>query len=150
MTDQDELYAAFAAAHPNGQIFAFGRMGARYLISIEPGRTIFMVDGEPETRDFMAVFQMAIDADLFKGQVAVLVDLIRFTGGVDWAAVKAVHEMIDWRQVRRLRIAYLVRDAHFAPLAKIAGVIFPESRHQVFEDEGAALAWLAASNDAME
>jgi hypothetical protein len=145
MADRDDVLTAFKAAHPDGHIIVTGRPGARYLMSIEATLTTFMADGEPDTPDFMNVFAQALRTGRFVGIVTVLVDLIRFTGAVDWGAVKALHDRIDWKAVGILKIAYLVRDMHFAPFAKIAGAIISEGEHVVFDDKRLALAWLAAT-----
>jgi|GEM_PF-5899426 hypothetical protein len=144
MALSDEFLDSFTAAHSDSCVIVKGRPGARYLMSIARAMTILVIDGEPEAADFTAVFAEARRTKPFVDRVAILIDLNGFTGTVDWSAVKALHDAVDWRDVSRLKIAYWVRDMQYAPLAKIAGAIFPEAEHVVFEDKRLALAWLSS------
>jgi hypothetical protein len=141
----DDITVAFTNAHERGRIFVHGNPGARYLVSLEPGWMHFLVDGEPSTRDFNDSFAEVIGSGLLTGKYGVLIDLVRFTGEVDWGAVNDLHNAIDWSKIDNLHVAYLVRDLQFAPLAKIASAIFLEARHKVFTLEAEALNWLRAS-----
>lgn len=144
MTDQDAVLAAFEASHPEGFTIVAGRPGARYLMNIEKKLLTFMVDGEPESRDFTDAFAQAFSCGRLDTGCAVLIDLVRFTGAVDWGAVKALHDTVNRQAWGIKKVAYLVRDMQFAPLAKIAGAIFAEMEHVVFDDKNKALAWLSA------
>lgn len=144
MTGQDTILAAFAAAHPDGHMVVTGRPGARYLMGFQGSLTTFLIDGEPDTKDFTELFDRVFADRLFAGVSTVLIDLIAFTGAVDWGAVKALHDRTACHALRLKKIAYLVRDVQFAPLAKIAGAIFAETEHVAFIDRQEALAWLSA------
>jgi hypothetical protein len=79
-----------------------------------------------------------------------LVDLTRFTGAVDWAAIRAVKDMAVWGRGarRKTRVAYLVRDGQFAALVKIIAALFPRSSHRAFYRLDEAVAWLLRADAA--
>lgn len=74
-----------------------------------------------------------------------LVDVLAFSGRIDWAALKAVAQMAEWgRGERPSRIAYLTRDPLFTLVVKVVAVLFPYSSHRIFGNRHAAMSWLQA------
>jgi hypothetical protein len=75
-----------------------------------------------------------------------LVDVLAFSGRIDWAAIKAVAQMTEWgRGQSPSRVAYLTRDPLFTLVVKVVAVLFPNSLHRVFGNRHAAMVWLQAS-----
>ncbi len=138
----DEIRAAFTAAHAGGRLISYGRPGARFLLSIEPGWIFLLADGEPESKDFTAAFADAKASGLIRGDLSVLVDLSIFYGAVNWSTVNELHDAIDWSVLGKVNVAYVVLEKGFALLAKISSVIFRAATHRVFDSEKNAVAWL--------
>ncbi len=106
-----------------------------------------VVDGEASGEDLTNCFTKALDAGWLMLSMPALIDVTRFTGAVDWAAIRAVSEMAAWGRSRshELRVAYLVRDDGFGALVKIVSALFPWSEHRAFVDLPDALGWLHAA-----
>jgi hypothetical protein len=138
----DEIYAAFAAAHAGGRLTTYGRPGARFLLSIEPGWLFLLADGEPEAKDFTSIFADAKATGLIRGNLSILVDLSIFYGAVNWSTVNELHDAVDWTAIEKINVAYVALEKGFALLAKIASVIFRAATHRVFDNEKNAVAWL--------
>lgn len=113
-----------------------------------------LVEKDATGEDLMKAFKRGLDAGLVGTSMPALVDLARFTGAVDWAAIRAVREMVPWGRGAKgkSRVAYVIRDGQFAALIKIVAVLFPRSTHRVFYKLEDAVAWLdsAQAPDAAE
>ena len=133
---RDENYVCGRNAH--GGVFA-RRARAKDILWV-------LVVKEATGEDFLACFRQALDAGVVELSIPTLVDLTRFTGAVDWAAIRAVRDMAAWGRgaKRKSRVAYVVRDDQSAALVKIVAALFPRSRHRPFYNLEHALFWLSS------
>lgn len=106
-----------------------------------------LIEKEASAEDLIACIKEALQAGWLKLSMPTLVDLTKFTGAVDWDAVRTISKMARWGTDRNgiSRTAYLVRDGQFNPLVKIVSVLFPLSTHRPFSNLEHALTWLSVS-----
>jgi hypothetical protein len=106
-----------------------------------------LVEKEASANELISCFQQGLQAGWMKLSMPTLVDLMRFTGAVDWGAVRAISKMARWGSDKRevSRVAYLVRDGQFNALVKIVSALFPLSSHRPFSNPEHALTWLSVS-----
>lgn len=140
-TPRDEIYETFARAGGKGIVIAHGVPGARFLFKILPLRLYILAEGEPQGEHLLDCFREAVATGRLV-RVATLVDLRRFTGSVDWDAVRQLREMAPPFENNKAYVAYVVRDDLFGKLIKIAAAMFPNLGHKVFYDPAEAAAWL--------
>lgn len=106
-----------------------------------------LIDREASAEDLVTCFKLALEAGWMKLSMPTLVDLTKFTGAVDWGAMRTISQMARWGSDRSdiSRVAYLVRDGQFNALVKIVSVLFPLSSHRPFANSEHALTWLSVS-----
>ncbi len=106
-----------------------------------------LIENEATGEDLVRCFADGLSAGVVEPSIPTLVDLTRFTGAVDWTAIRAVRDLAAWgRGVKRnSRIAYVVRDGQFAALVKIVAALFPRSVHRAFYKLDDAVSWLSGS-----
>lgn len=138
----DHVLTSIAQDHPNGHIIVQGHVGARYIVSVDPEWIYLRAEGEPAASDLLAAFECVRQVHPLRDEQSLLFDAREFTGTIDWDAVSELHNLIDWKLLRRFSIAHLVRDSGFALIVKIIEVLFPEANHKIFRDEGSAQTWL--------
>ena len=102
------------------------------------------LEGEPRGDDLRGCFERALATGAITTSMRTLVDLLRFTGAVDWPAIHAIKDMAVWGTDGQSRVAYLTRDMMFAVLLRALVDFFPKTRHRFFHDRDQALAWLRA------
>jgi hypothetical protein len=102
------------------------------------------VAGEALDEGIVDCFREAIAAGAMRPNMVTLVDLSNFNGGVDWAAIHTIAELIPWGSEigRASRVAYVTKSAWFAALLKLVSVLFPKSEHRQFSGTHHALQWL--------
>lgn len=130
----DDNYVASQC--PEGGVFLRPREGVLWVI----------VEGEATGDNLAAAFRRALDHGVVDLWMPSLVDLTRFTGAVDWAAVRSVREMAAWGKGNKpkSRVAYVLRDQRFVALVKIIAVLFPRSHHRAFYDFAEAARWITS------
>jgi hypothetical protein len=106
-----------------------------------------LVEKEASASALVSCFKEALEAGWMKLSMPTLVDLTRFTGAVDWGAIRAISKMARWGTDKSevSRVAYLVRDGQFNALVKIVSALFPLSSHRPFSNPEHALTWLSVS-----
>jgi hypothetical protein len=106
-----------------------------------------LVEREARAEEILSCLKEALQCDWMKLSMPTLVDLTRFTGAVDWSAIRTVSQMARWGTDSNevARVAYLVRDGQFNAIVKIVAALFPLSAHRPFSNPEHALAWLAVS-----
>ena len=142
---QDEAYAAFVEAGGEGIVVARGYPGARFMMKLTPHRLYVLADGEPPGKILIDTFADAIATGALKSR-STLIDLTRFTGSVDWEAVRVLRDMTPRGKESASNVAYVVRNRLFIKLIKIATAIFPKMRHKAFDSHAEAVAWLDAAD----
>lgn len=139
---QDEVYAAFAEAGEDGDVIVRGLPNARVLMKVTAKRLYLLLDGEPTGKCLSGVFAEAVRRGAIPYSMPALVDLTRFTGQVEWDHVEAVGRMAPWGTDGNSNVAYVVRNHAFHKLIKVASVMFPATRHEIFLNRADAIAWL--------
>ncbi len=121
-----------------------GNRDGRIELRLIDGILHVTVENEAPGDGLLTAFKKGVDAGWVVPGLPALVDLTRFTGITDWAAVRAVRALAPWDKPANgvVRVAYLIRHSHFSMLIQIVGAIFTRQQHQVFTDEAAALEWL--------
>ena len=102
------------------------------------------VEGEPAGDCLAAVFRQGIAAGWITPSMPALVDLTRFIGSVDWAAIRTVRTMAPWGTgpSGASRVAYIVRSNLFGTLIEVASALFVNAQHRAFTNRAEALDWL--------
>ena len=142
---QDEAYAAFTEASGEGIIVARGYPGARFMMKLTPNRLYILADGEPPGKILIDTFAEVMATGVSNSR-STLIDLTRFTGSVDWEAVRTLRDMTPRGKESASNVAYVVRNKLFVKLIKIATAIFPKIRHEAFSSRAEAVAWLDAAD----
>jgi len=106
-----------------------------------------LIEKEASPEALISCFKQGLQSGWMKLSMPTLVDLTRFTGAVDWGAVRAIAKMARWGSDKSevSRVAYLVRDGQFNALVKIVSALFPLSSHRPFSNLEHALTWLSVS-----
>lgn len=138
----DQARASFEACHRSGYTACFGIPGDRYLIGATQGRLHIVAEGEPPQGCFVAAIEAVLNSGQLQGNVSVLMDLRGYTGVVQWDVVSAVRDRFDMARIADFSIAYVVRDAAFLMLVKVASVIFSKAKHKAFLSPDEAEDWL--------
>jgi hypothetical protein len=142
---QDDVFVAFAEAGGEGIVVARGYPGARFMMKLTPNRLYIMADGEPPGKILIDTFAEAVATGALMSR-STLIDLTRFTGSVDWEAVRIVRDMTPRGIESASKVAYVVRNRLFIKLIKIATAIFPKMHHKAFDSRAEAVAWLDAAD----
>jgi hypothetical protein len=131
-----------ASQSPEGGVFLRRREGVLWVI----------VEGEATGDNLVSAFRQALEQGVVDLWTPSLVDLTRFTGAVDWAAVRTVREMAAWGRGNKpkSRVAYVLRDQRVVALVKIVAVLFPRSNHRAFYDFAEAARWITARSGESE
>ena len=108
------------------------------------GIVLITIDEDTTGPTVVAAATKAVEAGLLAPEISVLVDLTKFVGTIDWAAIHAVREMKDWAPPGSAtsRVALLVRDKAFASLVTLLSALFSRAALQLFTEREAAFAWL--------
>lgn len=117
-----------------------GRISARLV----DGILWISIEDEPAGDCLVAVFRRGIAAGWITPSMPALVDLARFTGAVDWAAIRTVRTMAPWGtgSSGASRVAYIVRSNLFGTLIEVASALFVTAKHRAFTNQAEALDWL--------
>jgi hypothetical protein len=128
------------------RLTASGGPKGRFSLCLRQGLLWITAEGEPVGQDLVLCFRRAHNAGWLEPNMLTVVDLIRFTGVVDWPAIHAIKRMLPWGTGPgpAPRTAYLVRDNLAGMIVKVISYLFPRSRHRLFLQETEALAWLRA------
>jgi hypothetical protein len=136
------------AAAPT-HVFARASGVNRVTVSITGNLMRVDVAGEALDGSIVDCFREAIAAGVVRPNMVCLVELSDFTGGVDWAAIHAIAELVPWGSEigRPSRTAYVTKSAWFSAMLKLASVLFPKSQHRQFSGVQKALQWLQADDE---
>jgi len=121
-----------------------GTGAGRVSLQLLGGILYVTVEDETPGDCLLTAFQRGVAAGWVRPGVPTLVDLTRFTGVADWAAIRAIRALAPWGTApdARSRVAYLVRHSHFAPVIEVVSALFARQRHKLFSQREDALAWL--------
>lgn len=112
-------------------------------IHAKDGRLEIAIVGAPDGSNIYRGVRLGYDGGWITAAMPTLVDVLAFSGSIDWVAIKAVAQMTEWgRGMYPSRVAYLTRDPLFTLVVKVVAVLFPNSRHRVFGNRHAAMVWL--------
>ena len=116
----------------------------RISIRLVDGILRISVEHEPPGECILVAVSKGIAAGWIRPNMLALVDLTRFTGSVDWAAMRAVKDLAPWGAgpTGRSRVAYLVRNDVFRFLIRATAALFMRTQHRTFRTEADALVWL--------
>ena len=129
---------------PNTLSISESNGAGRVSIELSNGILKVTVEGEPPGECLVTVFRRGIADGWVTPSMPALVDLSRFIGAVDWAAVRAVKDLAPWGTglTGPSRTAYIVRNSMFGTLILAASALFVTAHHRAFTTEADALAWL--------
>jgi len=134
------------ASAQGGDAVHFGD-GTDYVdIHAENGRLEIALVGAPDGMHIYHGMKQGYAAGWITTAMPTLVDVLAFSGRIDWTAIKAVAQMTTWGRSATgpSRVAYLTRDPLFVMVVKVVAVLFPHSKHRVFGNRHAATMWLQA------
>jgi hypothetical protein len=129
-----------------GDIIVQGSNEGSVSLDFIDGILWVLVEGEPSGDDLQSCIKQALDAGVLGLNMNTIVDVTRFTGTVDWQAVRAIKDLAPWGTggIEQPRIAYIARDDVFGMLIRIICALFPRCHHRLFLDKTVALEWLEA------
>jgi hypothetical protein len=139
---KDTLLCRLAASCPGGRIFESGKIGARVLLAINPGRHYEIHDGESSGSHFMDVYREAKRAGLLCCPMSNLVDWTQYGGIVDWNIISDFARLKPFGDYPPEKSAFLVANTANESIMKIAAVHNPDIQHRLFTDYTEALTWL--------
>jgi hypothetical protein len=109
-------------------------------ITISRTDRIVTIDvNDPMDGNFLECFSKAVDTGIMQPGAYVLVDLTRSKSKVDWSAVRALRQMRAWGGGR---VAYVSREFMISMHIKVMSALFTGTKHRLFDNKDAALAWL--------
>ena len=128
----------------NADVIWSGTRADHVALKVAHGILWVSLEGEPRGEDLRFCFERALATGTITTSMRTLVDLLRFTGAVDWPSIHAIKDMAAWGMDGQSRVAYLTRDTMFAVLLRALVDFFPRTRHRFFQDRDQALVWLRA------
>jgi hypothetical protein len=130
-------------------VFTRANGGNRVTLTVDGSFLRVDVSGEALDHSIVDCFREAIAAGAMRPNMVTLVDLSNFNGGVDWAAIHAIAELLPWGSEigRASKVAYVTKSAWFAALLKLVSVLFPKSQHRQFSGVHHAIQWLQAREE---
>lgn len=134
---------AYVHAHNPARVFAQGNRKAYALAAAWPHRLYMVFYGDVSGGHILGALHEVVQSGVFPDdRVSALVDMLMFSGTVDWSAMVRISDIMPRGNCRTNRNAYIVRDAITASLTKVNAVHFPDTTHRAFHDEAKALHWL--------
>jgi len=113
-------------------------------LKVAQGILWVILEGEPRGDDLRLCFERALATGTITTSMRTFVDMLRFTGSVDWPSIHAIKDMAVWGADGQARTAYLTRDTMAVMLLRALVDFFPLTRHRFFADREQALLWLRA------
>jgi hypothetical protein len=143
-----ESESGSSAAAPT-LVFARSNSGNRVTLTVTGDLLRVDVAGDALDEGIVDCFREAIAAGAMRPNMVTLVELSNFNGGVDWAAIHAIADLIPWGSEigRASKVAYVTKSAWFAALLKLVSVLFPKSQHRQFSGVHHALQWLQSREE---
>lgn len=143
MVHVDLALNAFSGKHAGMTILVCGGIGARVMLAASAKRLVMRLEGEVETPLIIHVLHDARIAGYpASDDFSAMVDVTSFTGVLDWSVIPQISEVMPKGETTTNRIAYVVRDAVIAKLAKVNATLFPLTQHATFATESEARGWL--------
>jgi len=130
-----------AGAADDAEIRVSGTRGS-VALRLTGGILRVTIEQEPPGDYLVDSFRQAVARGVAKPGTPTLVDVTRFNGVVDWAALVTVRGLAPWGETKGSPVAYVGLDSMLGMLVKIAATLFPASRHRLFANEIEALDWL--------
>lgn len=102
------------------------------------------IAGDALDEGIVDCFRTALAEGAIRPNMASLVDLSNFHGGIEWTSIHAIATLAPWGSElgRASKVAYVTKSAWFSALLKVTVVLFPKSQHRQFSSEHHALQWL--------
>lgn len=110
-------------------------------LKVAQGIVWIHLEQEPSGDALRQCIQRAVAAGMIGSGRRVLVDMRRFTGPIDWAAIHDIRAMARWGGGGS-RVAYVARSGLVAVLLRVFSDLFPRSSHRFFTEPDEALIWL--------
>jgi hypothetical protein len=138
-------------------MISYGTSTGRITLRSERGVLWIKLEREPQSPDIVNCLRDAFAAGLVPMGSPTVVDLLDFSGTIDWPAVRTIRGMLPGDSgaeigqstvAPRQRIAYVTRDPLFDAVLKIIGDLFGFARHRYFRDPERALLWACQSEPA--
>lgn len=131
----------------SGPVIHLGERDDYVDLRVAAGTLLIELAGAPAGERIYDGIRQAYTEGWITTSMPTLVDVSAFNGPIDWAAIRKITELADWGEGdgEPSRVAYFTRDPMFMLVAKAASALFPKSRHRVFGNRHAALAWLRAA-----
>lgn len=136
----EEFYAHFSDRADGGLLVSHGPKSGQISLKAMPDRLFVLVEGEPDGKVLTDCFREALASDRFNIDVPSVVDLTRYHGQVDWAALRAIRDMAPWKP----HMTAIVVRPHtmFDLIIKIVGTIFVNAQLRIFNSHDEAVSWL--------
>jgi hypothetical protein len=128
-------------------MFCVGRRDAYIVIGMRDEILIIRLFGDTLAQDILAALQIAHSMGWLKPDCRSLIDIRCFIGSIDWVMLRDLTKLAPWSRDGARRssyCAYLFGDSLRDWFLSIVAAIYPGAGHRRFDDEPAALAWLAA------
>ncbi|MDY0883522.1 hypothetical protein ACFPL7_11230 [Dongia soli] len=138
-------------------MISYGTSTGRITLRSDRGVLWIKLEREPQSADIVNCLRDAFAAGLVPTASPTVVDLLDFSGTIDWPAVRIIRGMLPADRGTEIgrevappsqRIAYVTRDPLFDTVLKIIGDLFGFARHRYFRDPERALLWACQSEPA--
>ncbi|TXH37002.1 MAG: hypothetical protein E6Q98_08845 [Rhodospirillaceae bacterium] len=138
-------------------MISYGTSMGRITLRSDRGVLWIKLEREPQPADIVNCLRDAFTAGLVPTAAPTVVDLLDFSGTIDWPAVRTIRSMLpaetEGENGERAaspsqRIGYVTRDPLFDTVLKIIGDLFGFARHRYFRDPERALLWACQSDPA--
>ncbi|HXJ03297.1 MAG TPA: hypothetical protein VNH44_18910 [Micropepsaceae bacterium] len=138
----DNFFSDFQQSNENTIFITRGPPSAQIRLKVSLDRLYFVAEGEPSGLSLVDCIREGMVKGVLHDSMRTLVDMTRFTGAVDWAALHTIRDMAKWGSEGDSRVAYVVRNNVFDALIKIVQILFADTRHRTFDNFPDAIAWL--------
>jgi hypothetical protein len=133
----------FRAANAGAAVFIRQKSGGHAMLAVAPRRIVLTVAGSIGSEHIVGVLRDAeVAARLGSDAFHALINLADYSASVDWQDIQAIREVMPKGASRSNKNAYVVRNSFYAMVAKITGVMFPQTECAAFTRESEARAWL--------
>lgn len=125
-------------------MFSVGHGPDHITVALSEGFLCFHLSGDVSSADIETALALAVDQGMLRPDNLVLVDIRKFTGSVDWGAIRNLRRYAPWvtGTASTVRCAYLLPEG-FGSFVTILASFYPGARHRAFRDQSSALRWLA-------
>ena len=133
------------AAPPSVESIERGTTENGVILFVDRGVLHVRAVGAPPPNALVDCFREALETGALRERLPVLVDIVKFSGKIDWSEIRRIGELTPWsRDHGGSCVAYLSDSPWFNTVLKVSATLYPRTAHRHFDDAAKALEWLRA------